>query len=207
MLTSSWFAKYLAALLVMVSGTSWFSRHACAGVVGGGGAIEWREEDGGNGHFYEAILSPTRVTWEQARDLAVTLGGHLVTLTSSAEDSFVFSLIANRPELWQSNSFGGPWLGGFQPNPTGTAPDQGWVWVTGEAWSFTNWASGEPGDQGWQGGVESYLQYRDASGGWNDFTNDGNSTYSFIVEYPIPAPATLVALLACTGLAPQRRRS
>ena len=111
--TSSSIARYIAASLIMVSGTSWFSRHACAGVVGGGGAIEWREEDGGNGHFYEAILSPTRVTWEQARDLAVTLGGHLVTLTSSAEDSFVFSLIANRPELWQSNSFGGPWLGGF----------------------------------------------------------------------------------------------
>jgi formylglycine-generating enzyme required for sulfatase activity len=146
-------------------------------------AVQWRIADGGNGHLYGVVRSPSRLTWEGARVRALELGGYLATLTSAAEDQFVFTLVASRPEAWQGNTFGGPWLGAFQPDATGTAPDQGWVWVTGEPWSYTNWSPGEPGDQGWQGGVESYLQYRDSGGGWNDFTNDGSSTFSFVIEW------------------------
>lgn len=165
--------------------------------------VQWKAADGGNDHWYEAVVSPTRVTWEQARTLAESRGGHLATLTSAAEDAFVFSLVANRPEFW-NNTWGGPWLGGYQPDPAASAAT-GWVWVTGEAWSYTNWAAGEPGDQGWQGGRESYLHFRDATGGWNDFTNDGNSTYSYIVEYVVPAPST-AALLGALALLNWRRR-
>lgn len=178
---------------------------ACLPAVSLASVVEWRVSDGGNGHLYDVIRSPSRLTWEDARARAVELGGHLATLTSAAEDQFVFALVASRPEAWEGNTFGGPWLGAFQLSPTGTAPDQGWVWVTGEAWSFTNWSPGEPGDQGWQGGVESYLQYRDSGGGWNDFTNDGNSTFSFVIEYPIPAPGTIVVFCAA-GIAGSRLR-
>lgn len=170
-----------------------------------GAIVQWRVEDGGNGHTYETVRSASRVTWEQARDLAVGMGGHLATLTSASEDAFVFGLVSTDASLWNANTFGGPWLGGYQPDPTGTAPDQGWVWVTGEQWSFTNWSPGEPGDQGWLGGPESYLQYRDFGGGWNDFTNDGNATYSFVVEYSIPGPAS-IALFGMSCAAAGRRR-
>lgn len=156
--------------------------------------VEWSNASGGNGHSYEAVLSATKVTWEEARDLAVSRGGHLVTLTSAAENAFVLSLVANQSAYWQ-NSYGGPWLGAYQPNPNGPA-DLGWVWVTGEAWEYTNWLPGEPGDQGWQGGVESYLQFGNLSGRWNDFTNEGNATYSYIVEYPVPTPSGAIVLLA-----------
>jgi hypothetical protein len=183
----------------------------CAGTIGMGSAVQWQVEDGGNGHYYETVLSPDALTWEAARDRAISLGGHLATLTSDAEDTFVFSLVASRPDLWQQNSFGGPWLGGFQAAPFGSEPSEGWEWVTGEAWSYTNWAASEPNDAGWQGGVESYLQYRDLTGGWNDFTNDGNSVFSFVVEYsmsPVPAPNILAyTIIALSGPWGRRRRS
>ncbi len=166
------------------------------------GMVEWTESQGGNGHFYEGVHSASAVTWESAQSLAVDRGGYLVTLTSAAENAFVLSLVDDTSAFWQ-NSYGGPWLGAYQPDPIG-APSEGWVWVTGETWGYTNWAANEPGDQGWQGGVESYLQFVNLSGKWNDFTNDGNATYSYIVEYT-PAPGAL-AIGALFGLFRRRRR-
>ncbi|MFM1830741.1 MAG: hypothetical protein RLZZ558_1081, partial [Planctomycetota bacterium] len=148
------------------------------------GAVQWRVENGGNGHWYLPSVTQGPVTWEAARDLAVQMGGHLATLTSFEESAFVFSMVSSRIDLWQRNSFGGPWLGGYQPNPS-SSPAQGWVWMTGEPWDFTDWAVGEPGDQGYAGRRESYLQFRDPSGRWNDY--DGyspNVHYSFVVEWP-----------------------
>ena len=144
-------------------------------------AVQWRVENGGNGHWYVGRLSLTRVTWEQARDAAQQEGGHLVTLTGASENAFAFSIVGSWAELWAGNSYGGPWLGAHQPNPT-SSPSAGWHWVTGEPWQYTNWSPSEPNDQGYQGGRESYLQYV-AQGRWNDFTNDGNNIYSYIVEW------------------------
>src|SRR3954452_2306653 len=71
-----------------------------------------------NGHLYEAIYVPIGIDWANAKIHAQALGcgWYLATLTSSAENAFVFGLIANRPELFVSNDFGvfGPWIGGFQ---------------------------------------------------------------------------------------------
>lgn len=163
---------------------------------------QWRVDQGGNGHWYEAVVNASAVTWEAARTEAESRGGYLATLTSAQEDAFVWGLVANRPELW-ANTFGGPWLGGYQPDPSVPAAS-GWVWVTGETWNYTHWAAGEPNDAGWQGGRESYLQFRDGTGGWNDFTNDGNRVYSYVVEYAVPAP-TVVPLIGATFLRRRRR--
>ena len=46
---------------------------------------QWRAEDGGNGHYYDTVVSPTALTWETARDSALALGGHLATLTPLGE--------------------------------------------------------------------------------------------------------------------------
>ncbi|MEY5032006.1 MAG: hypothetical protein RL354_1037, partial [Planctomycetota bacterium] len=43
-------------------------------------AVQWRVEDGGNGHWYE--VNPSGLTWEAAKQFAESLGGHLVTVTS-----------------------------------------------------------------------------------------------------------------------------
>ena len=145
-------------------------------------AVQWRIQDGGNGHWYHAhTLFPVILTWEAARSVAEGNGGSLATITTAQESSFVLGLVKNRPELFVNNTWGGPWLGAYQPNPNGPA-NLGWVWVTGEPWIFTNWSGGEPNDAGWQGGRESYLQIY-GSGQWNDFTNDGNRIYSLIIEW------------------------
>ena len=148
------------------------------------GAVQWRVEDGGNGHWYLALATNDRVTWEAARDLATTMGGHLATLTTASEDDFVFSFVSGRPELWSRNAFGGPFLGAYQLNPMSNSAE-GWTWVTGEPWNYTKWAVNEPGDQAGPGERESFLQYRDGSGGWNDIGNctDLKCFYSLVVEW------------------------
>ncbi len=50
--------------------------------------IQWKVEDGGNGHYYEDF--EVAVTWSGANRLAKALGGHLVTITSDAENRWVF---------------------------------------------------------------------------------------------------------------------
>ncbi len=89
-----------------------------------------------NGHWYDHISY--NANWENASAHAQTLShngmaGHLVTLTSEAENTWVVSNLSDITG----------WLGGFQPdgNPE---PAGGWEWVTGESWDWTNWAVGEP---------------------------------------------------------------
>ena len=53
--------------------------------------VEWKIADGGNGHYYEAIDAFTRIGWAEANTAADALGGHLATITSQAENTFVCS--------------------------------------------------------------------------------------------------------------------
>jgi hypothetical protein len=50
-------------------------------------------------------LEPSAVSWSQAQQLARSQGGHLATLTSAAENDFVFGLVSS-PEFWYLNEFG-----------------------------------------------------------------------------------------------------
>jgi hypothetical protein len=108
------------------------------------GAVEWD-----NGHCYEAVLA-AGLSWDQAKDDCVARGGHLVTITSAAENAFVFNLVSGNPSFWFLDDYGnglGPWLGAYQ-TPGAEEPDEGWQWVTGEPFSYTNWEVGQPGDMG-----------------------------------------------------------
>jgi hypothetical protein len=107
----------------------------------------------GNGHFYDVVSVPSTISWEEADVAAAAAGGHLATITSEAENGFVFSLI-NNASHW--HGYSGPWLGGYQ-SPAAQQPNANWNWVTGEAWSYTRWQTGQPNDSG--GRAEDKLQF------------------------------------------------
>ncbi len=141
--------------------------------------VEWPVEVGGNGHFYE-VVSPNTPTyaWEEARDTAEDMGGYLATITTQDENDFVTALVLAYPLAYH------PWLGGWQELPD-APPDEGWVWITGEEWSYTNWADWEPND--YQGINQRYLaMWGSASsftpGEWDDAHNAPEMSV-FIVEY------------------------
>ena len=110
--------------------------------------LQWKTEDGGNGHWYERVNAS--VTWHQAKQQAEDMGGHLATLTSDAENTYVY------------DNFGeaGAWLGGTDEDSEGT-----WRWVTGEPWGYTRWHSVQP-DNASSG--EHYLDYH---GGFPAYTS------------------------------------
>ncbi|MBN2217996.1 MAG: PEP-CTERM sorting domain-containing protein [Pirellulales bacterium] len=133
-----------------------------------------------NGHYYERI-DDANVTWNDAyADVAsrswLGVQGHLMTITSSAEQNF----LANNSLLPPSGKYW--WFGGYQP-PSSPEPAGNWQWVTGETWSYANWASGEP-NNAWSG--EDRLQLR-PDGKWNDLgQNWSQDTGGYYVEYPVP---------------------
>lgn len=99
----------------------------------------------GDIHWFEVVYLPDGgVNWVQAKGLAEEAGGYLATIHSSAENAFVFSLIADN-KFWHRFDkpyndwvLSGPFIGGFQP--AGAAePDGGWQWVSGEDWTFELW--------------------------------------------------------------------
>ena len=78
-----------------------------------GKLVQWSVWDGGNGHFYEAVAVPAGITWTEASEAANAAGGHLATITSEAENSFVFSLVDDDRFWFEWVSLQGPWLGGY----------------------------------------------------------------------------------------------
>jgi len=141
------------------------------------------------GHYYERV--DEELTWEEAKvaaELCSYLGvsGHLVTITSQAENDFLTDNLLL--------GLGNPcYCGGYQP-PDSLEPDGGWTWVTGEPWEFANWAAGEPND--WAND-EDCLEVK-PDGSWNDAQISGTPR-AYIVEYPVPEPATLSLALAALG--------
>lgn len=177
---------------------------ACVmGVVGQASAapVQWA----GNGHFYEVISVPGSLSWEAASAAAVARGGTLATLTSQAENDFVFAL-ADNATFWAGSS--GPWLGGFQ-SPATADPAANWQWVTGEPWAYTNWQTAQPNDaQGLRAEDKLQFGFGPRVNDWNDILSvDPNPSFvpiAYVVEI-VPEPAGLLSV-ALGAIACLRRR-
>jgi hypothetical protein len=167
-LTSSRKLRMVAASILFIPlGLAW------------GDPVRWS----GNGHFYDVVSAPATISWEDANAAAAAAGGYLATITSRAENDFVFSLV-NNAKYWHGSS--GPWLGGYQ-SPATVQPNSNWRWVTGEAWDYTNWQTGQPNHSG--GKVEDKLQFGFAAlaSVWNDIMSldptPGYRPIAYVVEW------------------------
>src|SRR4051794_39704700 len=101
---------------------------------------------GPNNHRYEAVLVPAGLSWFDAEKAveARGCGWYLATLTSKTEDVFVFGLIKKNSNFFIGGN--GVWLGAYQKSSR-NEPAGNWAWVTGEPFSYTNWALHEPSNR------------------------------------------------------------
>lgn len=183
-----------------------------------------------NGHYYE-VVQPGELDWNQARAAAMLKGGYLATLTSAEENTFVWDLLASHNASLSRHSAYNRWfwLGGYQQHPA-AEPADGWAWVTGEPWVYTNWnplilSSGICATLGLGGipapwnncqnparGPADYLHFAqnlptDPPLLWGDvelqIAIGTNRMYGYVVEYdndPTPAPAPATVALVAAGL-------
>jgi len=110
-----------------------------------------------NGHSY--YRSTGSMTWTDARQACANMGGYLVTVTSAAENNFIFG-------LWPSG-----WIG-----LTDEVVEGQWRWVTGEPYSYSSWNPGEPNNSN----NEDYVQFV-GGGKWNDLPN--NFSLPYVIEF------------------------
>ncbi len=134
-------------------------------------------------HFYTYVDNDGwRIYWSNALSEAESrsenygLLGYLVTIGSLQENDFVFNII-------EDPSSGGTWIGASDKDEEGK-----WIWMSGpeksNVLSWTNWAPGEPNNQGWFWMQEHYASI----GGdktWNDLPDGGGfkRIYRYIAEY------------------------
>ena len=142
-------------------------------------AVQWKVSEGGNGHWYQCRPAiGVDDLWQPSQDSALASGGYLATLTTQAENLWVYSLTVSQ-HAWDGRA--GPLLGGKKRS------DNTFEWVTGEQWSYTSWLSGEPSSGLW----EPYLNFLGPHGTnisdatWNDtdaLAVHGDSLY-YVVEW------------------------
>ena len=99
-------------------------------------AVQWRVEDGGNGHWYKA--SARRMTWPAAREACLQLSADLACPETSLECDFLRSIFP-RDEFFM-------FVGLYQDLSAAdyTEPAGGWRWVSGDFVDSELWQPGEP---------------------------------------------------------------
>ncbi|QOV91974.1 lectin-like protein [Humisphaera borealis] len=127
------------------------------------------------GNTYVAVRDPS-LSWSEAAAAIAPFGGHLVTITSAAEQAFVEQL------LQSGNSQGGAYWIGLQKS-SGT-----YNWITGEPVSYTNWLPGQPDNNQGAETVGSILwsipgeHPAGTPGEWNDLPDPYHSAFSTYVD-------------------------
>ena len=111
------------------------------------------------GHTY--VLAPSQMTWPDAESYAQSLGGHLVTINDAAENEWIRQTF--------TAAWGSTWIGLNDVTTEGT-----FVWTSGEAVSYTNWASGQPNNSSNSDAVYIY------EGGLWDDTTTSSALYAVV---------------------------
>lgn len=136
--------------------------------------IQWSSSAGGNGHWYQRRWKIG--DWNACRLAAETFGGHLATIGTAAEDQFIAQLVQSP----HAGAWNGCFLGASQAK--GSLPNEGWTWVDGTVFAYTNWYLNQPN------GGELYLSLRryDDLGGaiaWGDYSINSFDLNGYILEW------------------------
>jgi hypothetical protein len=124
-----------------------------------------------NGHYYQRITNSNLFTWDEANAEAINMGGHLATITSAAENTFVVTNGFSGFSAY-NGIYGNILLGATDRETEGT-----WKWVTGESWGYTNWWPGEPNNA--YGGNQDFLAMHHVSHfNYYGFQNDWDDDYA-----------------------------
>lgn len=139
------------------------------------------------GSYYQIFYSGSIDERKNAADALVNCkarGGHLVTITSKAENSFLNS------QFYQYSYY-------FLMGASDAIVESQWKWTTGEPWNYTAWAAGQPSSST----DSDYVYYNTTS------TVDGgrwNSTYPsdiepYVCEWESSYVVTSAAISDLTG--------
>lgn len=109
-------------------------------------------------------------TWAAAEAQAVSMGGHLATIRSAAENQWLLSFLLTNSTAQRT------WIG-F----TDAASEGSFVWTGGSSVVYTNWYSGEPNNNGNEDVAEMMCRVY-TPGTWND--SPGTSLQPGFLEFP-----------------------
>ena len=125
------------------------------------------------GHLY--IVFEGEYHWFDAYELCEEMGGHLATITSEREQAVITELMSLETRTMSSY-----WIGGIRLT-------DGFHWITGEPFEYTNWKSGQPNfareNQYFIRVETSLLAAVEEPGRWND--DDYQYKYGFVCEFKL----------------------
>jgi hypothetical protein len=149
------------------------------------GVSVYRVKNGGNGNAFQYVLNNRSWTSAQNQvrdDVLWGVAGHLASITSGGENGFVAFLVAaqcpNETNVKKCKYQG--WIGLSDEVSEGT-----FVWTTGEALTFTSWATGEPSGKNNEDHVEINLE-----GKWTDENGASSTNEGYVVEWDVVWPTT-----------------
>ena len=130
------------------------------------GLTQWTTGPGANGHWY--AISDGAGDFRDIKSLASSLGGTLVSITSAAENEFVydnFVALGTCAPVWcQPATF---YIGLERVSSGGP-----FAWLTGEPLVFTAWNTGEPNDAGDERVAHMFKVREEVL--WNDISFNSN---------------------------------
>lgn len=118
------------------------------------------------------FVSAYGISWTDANAAAQAMGGHLVTITSEAENDYLVTVFGSNGDYWIGL--------------TDAAVEGVYQWVTGEAFSYANWANEQPDNyEGDEDYVSGHFNFPGFDGGWNDNPDVPiyNQRAGYIVEF------------------------
>lgn len=120
---------------------------------------------------YELVNAGGAITWAAAKAAAEAAGGHLATITSPGEQARIAQQLGGTVA---NNA----WIGA-----TDEASEGQFRWITGEAFLYANWNTGEPNNAG---GNEDYVHLLNGTNGlWNDVPGAlGDNIGYYLLEKP-----------------------